>query len=136
MCAVQAHREVFEYLIEDFRTYKPLLSAIKTEYELYITHLQQRIGELEPMRVCVGPRTERGGEGGGGRAERHVTSFGSFPHPIQSQVEVMRDECERKILSFSEEEKIGEYVVRGEGVRVMVMCLLQERLKWRRRINA
>ena len=59
MCAVQAHREVFEYLIEDFRTYKPLLSAIKTEYELYITLLQQRIGELEPMRVCVG------GVGGG-----------------------------------------------------------------------
>lgn len=54
LCAVQAHREVFEYLIEDFRTYKPLLSAIKTEYELYITHLQQRIGELEPMRVRVG----------------------------------------------------------------------------------
>ena len=49
----QAHREVFEYLIEDFKTYKPLLSAIKTEYELYISQLQQTIEKLEPLSVGV-----------------------------------------------------------------------------------
>ena len=32
-------------------------------------------------------------------------------------MEVVRDECERKILSFSEEEKRGGCVVRDEGVR-------------------
>ena len=48
---LQAHREVFEYLIEDFKTYKPLLSAIKNEYELYLGYQEELIKELEPMRV-------------------------------------------------------------------------------------
>ena len=42
---------MFEYLIEDFKTYKPLLSAVKSEYELFITHLQEKIGSLEPLSV-------------------------------------------------------------------------------------
>ena len=48
---LQAHREVFEYLVEDFKTYKPLLSAIKNEYELYLEYQEEVIKELEPMRV-------------------------------------------------------------------------------------
>ena len=48
---LQAHREVFEYLIEDFKTYKPLLAAIKNEYELFLRYQQDVIQELEPMRV-------------------------------------------------------------------------------------
>ena len=53
---LQAHREVFEYLIEDFKTYKPLLSAIKNEYELYLDYQEELIKELEPMRVlCPHP---------------------------------------------------------------------------------
>ena len=48
---LQAHREVFEYLVEDFKTYKPLLSAIKNEYELFIEFQQELIKELEPMEV-------------------------------------------------------------------------------------
>lgn len=48
---LQAHREVFEYLIEDFKTYKPLLSAIKNEYELFIESQQEMIKALEPLEV-------------------------------------------------------------------------------------
>ena len=44
---------MFEYLIEDFKTYKPLLSAIKTEYELYISHLQEKTASLEPLTVSL-----------------------------------------------------------------------------------
>lgn len=50
---LQAHREVFEYLVEDFKTYKPLLSAIKNEYELFIEFQQELIKELEPMEVST-----------------------------------------------------------------------------------
>ncbi len=50
---LQAHREVFEYLIEDFKTYKPLLSAIKNEYELFIEYQQDLIKELEPLEVLL-----------------------------------------------------------------------------------
>ena len=48
----QAHQEVFEYLIEDFRTYKSLLSAIKNEYELFIAYQQELLRGLEPVKVC------------------------------------------------------------------------------------
>lgn len=50
---LQAHREVFEYLIEDMKTYKPILSAIKNEYELYLSYLEEIVRELRPMRVSM-----------------------------------------------------------------------------------
>ena len=50
---LQAHREVFEYLIQDFKAYKPLLSAIKNEYELYLGHLEDITRELGPIRVSA-----------------------------------------------------------------------------------
>ncbi|XP_019638236.1 PREDICTED: translin-associated factor X-interacting protein 1-like [Branchiostoma belcheri] len=50
---LQAHREVFEYLIEDFKTYKPLLSSIKNEYETMLAHLRQQIRDLEPLKSML-----------------------------------------------------------------------------------
>uniref|UniRef100_H3B8E0 Translin associated factor X interacting protein 1 n=1 Tax=Latimeria chalumnae TaxID=7897 RepID=H3B8E0_LATCH len=48
---LQAYREVFEYFIEDFRTYKPLLSAIKNEYDITLAHLREQIRSLEPLKA-------------------------------------------------------------------------------------
>ena len=48
---LKAFREVFEYLIEEFKTYKPLLSSIKNEYELMLEYQRIKIRELEPLRV-------------------------------------------------------------------------------------
>lgn len=50
---LQAHREVFEYLIEDFKTYKPLLSGIKNEYEMMLAYQRQVIRELEPLKQML-----------------------------------------------------------------------------------
>ncbi|PAA91648.1 hypothetical protein BOX15_Mlig004790g2 [Macrostomum lignano] len=50
---LQIHREVFEYLIEAFKTYKPLLAAIKREYEMMIAHLRDEIRRLEPMKEML-----------------------------------------------------------------------------------
>ncbi|XP_078067088.1 translin-associated factor X-interacting protein 1 [Mustelus asterias] len=50
---LQAYREVFEYFIEDLKTYKPLLSAIKNEYEVTLVHLRNRIRELEPLKSLL-----------------------------------------------------------------------------------
>ncbi|XP_028391683.1 translin-associated factor X-interacting protein 1-like [Dendronephthya gigantea] len=50
---LQAFREVFEYLMEDFKTYRPLLSAIKNEYEMMIIHQRDRIRELEPLKAML-----------------------------------------------------------------------------------
>lgn len=42
---------MFEYLIEDFKTYKPLLSAVKHEYEMMLVHQREMIRDLEPLKV-------------------------------------------------------------------------------------
>lgn len=48
---LQAHREVFDCLIEKFTTYKPILAAIKKEYDLFISHQNEVIRELLPLQV-------------------------------------------------------------------------------------
>lgn len=50
LCYVQAHREVFEYLVEDFKTYKPIFAAIKNEYEMMLSHQDSYIKQLEPLQ--------------------------------------------------------------------------------------
>jgi hypothetical protein len=50
---LQAFREAFEYLLEEFKTYKPLLSSIKNEYEMMLAAQNQKIRELEPLKVKI-----------------------------------------------------------------------------------
>lgn len=50
---LQAHREVFEYLIEDFKTYKPLLSAIKNEYEMVLSAQREQVRQMEPLKQML-----------------------------------------------------------------------------------
>ncbi|XP_033897346.2 translin-associated factor X-interacting protein 1-like isoform X2 [Acipenser ruthenus] len=50
---LQAYQEVFEYFIEDFKTYKPLLSAIKNEYDITLAYLRDQIRTLEPLKAMV-----------------------------------------------------------------------------------
>ncbi|UJR36354.1 hypothetical protein I4U23_029080 [Adineta vaga] len=47
---LQVFREVFSAVIDDFKTYRPLLSMIKNEYEMMIAHLNNKVNELEPLR--------------------------------------------------------------------------------------
>lgn len=50
---LQIHREVFEYLIEAFKAYKPLMSAIKREYEMMLSALREQVRTMEPMREML-----------------------------------------------------------------------------------
>ncbi|CAF1536591.1 unnamed protein product [Adineta ricciae] len=47
---LQVFREVFSAVIDDFKTYRPLLSMIKNEYEMMLVHLNDKVHELEPLR--------------------------------------------------------------------------------------
>ena len=49
----KAYRQVFEHLIEDFKTYRPLLSAIKNEYEMMLSAQREVIRQLEPLRASL-----------------------------------------------------------------------------------
>ncbi|XP_066206064.1 translin-associated factor X-interacting protein 1 isoform X2 [Saccopteryx leptura] len=48
---LQPYREVFEFFIEDFKTYKPLLSSIKKAYEAMLAHQSEKIRALEPLKA-------------------------------------------------------------------------------------
>jgi len=48
---LKAYREAFEYLLEEFKTYKPLLASIKNEYEMMLASQREKIRELEPLKV-------------------------------------------------------------------------------------
>ncbi|XP_004600962.2 translin-associated factor X-interacting protein 1 [Sorex araneus] len=48
---LQPYREIFEFFIEDFKTYKPLLSSIKNAYESMLAHQRERIRTLEPLKA-------------------------------------------------------------------------------------
>jgi chromosome segregation ATPase len=50
---LKAYREVFEYLLEEFRTYKPLLASIKNEYEMMLAAQREKIRELEPLKQML-----------------------------------------------------------------------------------
>ncbi|XP_045149657.1 translin-associated factor X-interacting protein 1 isoform X2 [Echinops telfairi] len=45
------YREIFEFFIEDFKTYKPLLSSIKNAYEVTLAYQRETIRALEPLRA-------------------------------------------------------------------------------------
>ncbi|XP_050629208.1 translin-associated factor X-interacting protein 1 isoform X2 [Macaca thibetana thibetana] len=45
------YREIFEFFIEDFKTYKPLLSSIKNAYEGMLAHQREKIRALEPLKA-------------------------------------------------------------------------------------
>uniref|UniRef100_A0A669QXV6 Translin-associated factor X-interacting protein 1 N-terminal domain-containing protein n=1 Tax=Phasianus colchicus TaxID=9054 RepID=A0A669QXV6_PHACC len=50
---LQPYREIFEFFIDNFKTYKPLLSAIKNEYEATLAHQKETIRALEPLKAMV-----------------------------------------------------------------------------------
>lgn len=56
---LQAHREVFDYLMEEFSTYKPLLSAIKNEYEMMLSNNRELTRKLEPLKQVLITTTEQ-----------------------------------------------------------------------------
>ncbi|KAF6079783.1 translin associated factor X interacting protein 1 [Phyllostomus discolor] len=45
------YREIFDFFIEDFKTYKPLLSSIKNAYEVMLAHQREKIRALEPLKA-------------------------------------------------------------------------------------
>ncbi|KAM4638767.1 LOW QUALITY PROTEIN: translin-associated factor X-interacting protein 1 [Amazona ochrocephala] len=55
---LQPYREVFEFFIDSFKTYKPLLFAIRNEYEVTLAYQKKRICELEPLKAMVATASE------------------------------------------------------------------------------
>jgi translin-associated factor X-interacting protein len=48
---LQVYREAFRYLIEEFRTYKPMLTSIKHEYEMLLDNYRQQLHLMQPLQA-------------------------------------------------------------------------------------
>ena len=48
---LQVYREAFQYFMEDFKTYKPLLSRIKNEYEMLLDRYASRLHFIPPLKA-------------------------------------------------------------------------------------
>lgn len=48
---MQVYREAFQYFIEDFKTYKSFLSAVKNEYELLLDKYSTRLHTIPPLKA-------------------------------------------------------------------------------------
>ncbi|XP_036367375.1 translin-associated factor X-interacting protein 1-like isoform X2 [Octopus sinensis] len=57
--SLQAHQEAFEYLIDNFKTYKSILSSIKNSYEVTLSKLRSQLRELDLMKQMVVTTAEK-----------------------------------------------------------------------------
>ena len=48
---LQVFREAFQYVIDDFKTYRPILSAIKNEYDMLLDKYAKRLHYIQPLKA-------------------------------------------------------------------------------------
>ncbi|XP_072551524.1 translin-associated factor X-interacting protein 1 isoform X2 [Salminus brasiliensis] len=92
---LQVYREVFDYFIEDFKTYKPLLCAVKNEYDITLAYLQEQIRELEPLRsqlVLLSERCDKKVLGLREKERAEIRILKQERQHLQQVIESMREE--------------------------------------------
>eukprot|EP00118_Oscarella_pearsei_P019117 m.200352 g.200352 ORF g.200352 m.200352 type:complete len:702 (+) comp39590_c0_seq1:155-2260(+) len=95
---LQVYREVFEYLMDDFKTYKPLMSAIKNEYDLVVKWQGEEIERLQPLQTTLKTVEEE--------CERKIMSLrGEEKADIANLKKENRRLC--KVIDVSNEEKLS-----------------------------
>ncbi|XP_049928940.1 translin-associated factor X-interacting protein 1 isoform X1 [Epinephelus moara] len=100
---LQVYRDVFGLFIKEFRTYQPLLSAIKKEYENTLAYQQDQIRQLEPLRSHLRLVTEE--------CDRKIQARWAEE---QAEIEVLKREkqqLQRDIEAMREKEKAMQAVV-------------------------
>nr|XP_039253513.1 translin-associated factor X-interacting protein 1-like [Styela clava] len=109
---LQAYREVFEYLIGDFKTYRPLLSQIKNEYEKMLSHYREKIRELEPLKSMLITVSEQ----------------------CDQKILRIREEENHEILGLRRKVKellneLGQGRIREQGLQAQILKLQEEMAK-------
>ncbi|KAJ3044524.1 Translin-associated factor X-interacting protein 1 [Rhizophlyctis rosea] len=47
---LQVYGEIWDFFIQEFKTYEPLLTEIKHEYECHLQNMRQEVAKLEPLQ--------------------------------------------------------------------------------------
>ncbi|XP_051239228.1 translin-associated factor X-interacting protein 1 isoform X2 [Dicentrarchus labrax] len=91
---LQVYRDVFGCFIKEFKTYKPLLSAIKTEYEVTLAHQQDRIRELKQLRSnlrLVTEECDRKIQARWAEEQAEIGALKTEKQQLQMDIEAMRE---------------------------------------------
>ncbi|XP_042267468.1 translin-associated factor X-interacting protein 1 isoform X2 [Thunnus maccoyii] len=91
---LQVYRDVFACFIKEFRTYQPLLSAIRKEYENTLVYQQDHIRELEPLRSHLRLVTEECDRKIQARWLEEQAEIGALKREkqqLQEEIEAMRE---------------------------------------------
>ncbi|XP_054476027.1 translin-associated factor X-interacting protein 1 isoform X2 [Anoplopoma fimbria] len=91
---LQVYRDVFGCFIKEFKTYQPLLSAIKKEYENTLAYQQDQIRELEPLRSRLRLVTEECDRKIQARWAEEQAEIGALKREkqqLQKDIEAMRE---------------------------------------------
>ncbi|GAB0195741.1 translin-associated factor X-interacting protein 1 [Grus japonensis] len=89
---LQPYREIFEFFIDNFKTYKPLLSAIKNEYEVTLV-IKTSQCTMEMASDEILPRNS------------HQKKTIRALEPLKAMITTMSEECTQQILALQEKEK-------------------------------
>ncbi|XP_030280708.1 translin-associated factor X-interacting protein 1 isoform X2 [Sparus aurata] len=100
---LQVYRDVFGCFIREFKTYQPLLSAIKKEYETTLAHQQEQIRELEPMRSHLRLVSEE--------CDRKIQARCAEEHAEIEALKREKQQLQRDIEAMREREKAKQAVV-------------------------
>ncbi|KAF0041527.1 hypothetical protein F2P81_007425 [Scophthalmus maximus] len=91
---LQVYRDIFGCLIKEFKTYQPVLSAIKKEYENTLAYQQDLIRELEPLRShlrLAREECERKVQARWGEEQAEIGALKREKQQLQRDVEAMRE---------------------------------------------
>ncbi|XP_032363326.1 translin-associated factor X-interacting protein 1 isoform X1 [Etheostoma spectabile] len=100
---LQVYRDVFGCFIKEFKTYQPLLSDIKKEYENTLAYLQGQIRELEPLRSRLRLVTEE--------CDRKIQARWAEEQAEIGALKREKQQLQRLIEAMREKEKAMEAVV-------------------------
>jgi hypothetical protein len=112
---LQVYREVFQYLIEDFKTYKPLLASIKNEYEMVLTYQREQIEQLLPLQemlVTVAEQCEQKIMGIREQEKQEIKDLKSENRRLYEKIDSLHNEhvSLREQVSKLEEELASQYL--------------------------
>ncbi|XP_029378253.1 translin-associated factor X-interacting protein 1 [Echeneis naucrates] len=89
---LQVYRDVFGHVIKEFKTYQPLLSAIKREYENTLAYQQDQIRGLEPLQSrlrLVTEECERKIQARWGEEQAEIGALKREKQQLQKAIEAM-----------------------------------------------
>ncbi|XP_060932435.1 translin-associated factor X-interacting protein 1 [Limanda limanda] len=91
---LQVYRHIFGCFIKEFKTYQPILSAIKKEYENTLAYQQDQIRELEPLRSklwLVREECERKIQARSGEEQAEIGALKREKQQLQRDIEATRE---------------------------------------------